>query len=791
MGTHQDSELHDHLHADSDEHHDDSHEHHIDRHMNASKLRLLKWEYFTGYLLMFMLSSVLLWYIRQKRHRALMGNEGAARKAILPTFEPMISVVTFVSFLYFAFFSIVTPTAFGDELLIESHSLWFMSGINFVALLIIIFMYQKSVSRPALFRASAVTALIVAYPIPILAYLHAEDVNHDDVRVVYNANTAALVLFYLWTAICPPLRASRWILGEYSVFSIVCLVMVTIYEELVHANQLDEALRVMMATVILTSMYPIYIYRLLRADTIHWRGMGERACMLQNSDNKLLCETLSAEGLHLLIEMHRKYVIDFAFLQLLSVIGNGATAIVYKGILRSKVPVAVKVYTPSSVTEESVADFSNEAALCGSLQHPNIVTFHGMCVCPPNICLISELCQGNLASILQQNHKDETVSRIHIGLSYMLDAARAVAYLHSFTPAFIHRDIKPENFLVDSNGRVKLTDFGESRALPNLKKTKPSQFNQFQEIQTSSEYVQMPDTPANLELDEDFRRLSVHGTVDFMAPELMKARAGKASYDEGADVYSLGLTLWQILHPNTSMYPEGTDYFKIYDLVLNGHRPPIHEFADSRIKQLIENTLTSDVDMRPSANNVVHILEEVQERHQGRIARELLIHMPTRRQTTSWRGKTTECAFSGADAVLFILNVGHACSFSEAVRLGNALMDAGYMHHIKHNQPFSDSPALFYLDSDKIPGENDVFSPSNDVEIRLGSSPGNRNYEVDNTEGSRCRCQAYAQGHINFSRLKKGKKQTAKARMKLTTNLMPTTFTRESDLESNLSFTIL
>ena len=45
---------------------------------------------------------------------------------------------------------------------------------------------------------------------------------------------------------------------------------------------------------------------------------------------------------------------------------------------------------------------------------------------------------------------------------YMRELISAVEYLHSLDPPIIHRDIKPENILLDSDGRVKLGDFGWS-----------------------------------------------------------------------------------------------------------------------------------------------------------------------------------------------------------------------------------------------------------------------------------------------------------------------------------------
>ncbi|GAB9477960.1 hypothetical protein Gpo141_00015171, partial [Globisporangium polare] len=182
-------------------------------------------------------------------------------------------------------------------------------------------------------------------------------------------------------------------------------------------------------------------------------------------------EGISSGGFHVLIEMHRKYIIDFAHLDIRQQIGVGSTSTVFRGTLKSKFRVAVKVYQPTSFTEDVIAGFSHEAALCGLLHHPNVVKFFGMCVSPPTICLVFELCQGSLEDVMRVHSRrqyEPARQQLIINVGYMLDAARAVAYIHSFSPPFIHRDIKPSNFLVDADCNVKLSDFGESRTLTKL-----------------------------------------------------------------------------------------------------------------------------------------------------------------------------------------------------------------------------------------------------------------------------------------------------------------------------------
>ncbi|GAB9477406.1 hypothetical protein Gpo141_00014477, partial [Globisporangium polare] len=474
-------------------------------------------------------------------------------------------------------------------------------------------------------------------------------------------------------------------------------------------------------------------------------------------------EKVSSEGLHVLIEMHRKYIIDFAHLDLRQQIGEGTTSTVFQGILRSRFRVAVKVYQPYNFTEDVVAGFSHEAALCGLLHHPNIVRFFGMCVSPPTVCLVFELCQGNLQDVLHAQARSPyqpARQQLLISVGYMLDAARAVAYLHSFSPPFIHRDIKPSNFLVDADCNVKLSDFGESRTLSKLNEAdmrsrQPQQqqvvragsSNQVRDFRDSSRdnaggdgvgiwaaMASTPNTksPATETLDAALEShsssssssssssprhaarstqwsadMTVKGTVDYMAPEVIRGRGGVASYDQAADIYSLAITMWDILHPGADKFAaSNASHLHVFDRVLRGDRPTLDRRFPPALRDVVQRAWQSEARLRPTAIEVVSVLQEVQES----LCAALVVDVMYELQLCSSRANDADesaissdisgSMFSGTSATDVLLERNFVSSVVEATRMGNAWMDAGMLHHVRHAHAFESSGAsLYYFDA--------------------------------------------------------------------------------------------
>jgi hypothetical protein len=134
-------------------------------------------------------------------------------------------------------------------------------------------------------------------------------------------------------------------------------------------------------------LFPFAMYRTLIADSKFWRGLGKHNSSgidvgdsLRNSGIDVHRPTMelnviSSSFQAMMADIH-DITVDFAYLQLERLIGEGATAKVYRGKLKGKL-VAIKLSTPPEITEEVIDVFVAESKVASSLIHRNVVQFLG------------------------------------------------------------------------------------------------------------------------------------------------------------------------------------------------------------------------------------------------------------------------------------------------------------------------------------------------------------------------------------------------------------------------------
>src|SRR4051794_5485409 len=123
-------------------------------------------------------------------------------------------------------------------------------------------------------------------------------------------------------------------------------------------------------------------------------------------------------------------------------------------------PVALKVLFPElSVDQSFVERFRREAQAAANLSHPNIVSIYDWGEENGTYFIVMEHVDGRP---LSQTLKTEGALLPDRAAAIGADVAGALAFAHR--NGVIHRDVKPGNVLIDSNGHVKVTDFGIARA---------------------------------------------------------------------------------------------------------------------------------------------------------------------------------------------------------------------------------------------------------------------------------------------------------------------------------------
>jgi len=217
---------------------------------------------------------------------------------------------------------------------------------------------------------------------------------------------------------------------------------------------------------------------------------------------------------------------------------------------------AIKAISRKSVEREKILAkyFVNERKIMLSLDHPFIIKMVKSMKNKHFCFLLIEFINGtNLDEYLSRRESKQNVyeTQFYIGsMLLMLD------YLQKKFIA--HRDIKPSNIMIDSNGYLKMIDFGTAKVLTDYTST-------------------------------------IIGTPHYIAPEILQGRG----YSLSCDFWSIGICMYEIFY---GKYPFGNyanEVIEIYKEVLKKDFSfPVENSRVANVNSFIRSLLTKKVNER-------------------------------------------------------------------------------------------------------------------------------------------------------------------------------------------------
>ncbi len=170
-----------------------------------------------------------------------------------------------------------------------------------------------------------------------------------------------------------------------------------------------------------------------------------------------------------------------------------------------------------SSNNQFIRMFLDEARIASLLDHPNVVRIVEVGHDGDDYFLAMELVQGKpLSAVLRKAARERKPPSPALAAYVIAQAASGLAYAHSLTDGdarpmgVVHRDVSPQNVLISFEGAIKMIDFGVARAYGRVAHTSPG---------------------------------GLKGKIDYMSPE----QASAEEVDHRADVFALGIVLWEIL----------------------------------------------------------------------------------------------------------------------------------------------------------------------------------------------------------------------------------------------------
>ncbi|KAL0570275.1 cAMP-dependent protein kinase catalytic subunit [Marasmius crinis-equi] len=186
---------------------------------------------------------------------------------------------------------------------------------------------------------------------------------------------------------------------------------------------------------------------------------------------------------------------------------------------------AIKVLSKERVVKmKQVEHTNNEQAMLGTVSHPFIINLWGTFQDTSNLYMVMDFVPGGeLFTLLRRSNRfPDPVAKF-----YAAEVALALNHLHKLD--IIYRDLKPENILLNSDGHIKIADFG------------------FAKLCSSTTWT-------------------LCGTPDYLAPEIVSQQR----YNKSVDWYALGVLIFEMLSGLPPYHQPECNHVALYEKITKG-----------------------------------------------------------------------------------------------------------------------------------------------------------------------------------------------------------------------------
>lgn len=251
--------------------------------------------------------------------------------------------------------------------------------------------------------------------------------------------------------------------------------------------------------------------------------------------------------------------------KLLKCIGEGAYGRAYLATDPEGKKVVAKVIDVGKVPQKERIACIQEVKLLSTLDHPFIVRYLDSYIEGQNLHIVMNFCDGgDLSDLIRKQEESGTPFPEAQILKWLSQLLMAVKHIHQ--NHIIHRDIKSQNIFIEKSGRVRLADFGISKAMEST-------------LAQAKTFI---------------------GTPYYLSPELCEG----SPYGQASDVWAVGCVAYELTTFRTPFH-EAKNLPDLCYRICNAEISPIPSIYSVELSRIIKSMLRRCPEKRATAAEIL------------------------------------------------------------------------------------------------------------------------------------------------------------------------------------------